>query len=286
MAAGEFPKWPEHRRRTLGRVSAHRRLLVVVYTSTDGGTWTAMGAAVTGTGVTSIFDSTAEWIIGARGTYSPNTIGSNLNGTVYEVDVRSGIGGYSVLPRLPEAWPIYSSDSGGIAVVQIVGSPALHVVNSSHPGAGITYFTAGDRLSRMTPDYGQVGVIFSTSHNETKRAGDFPAVLQPHHGDQGTAPARAGSDHHPEPADRPAHRHPDRGARRPQRRDPHVRRTERLQHHRRVPGVPDERLPAVVAHRHGGWRAPRRAGRKQGLGRRGDLRRPPAFVARLQPPSA
>ncbi|NUS02109.1 MAG: SGNH/GDSL hydrolase family protein [Nonomuraea sp.] len=148
---------------------------MVVYTSTDGGTWTAMGAAVTGTGVTSIFDSTAEWIIGARGTYSPNTIGSNLNGTVYEVDVRSGIGGYSVLPRLPEAWPIYSSDSGGIAVVQIVGSPALHVVNSSHPGAGITYFTAGDRLSRMTPDYGQVGVIFSTSHNETKRAGDFPA---------------------------------------------------------------------------------------------------------------
>lgn len=59
------------------------------YTSSDGMTWTALGSAVTKTGVTNIFDGTKTLEIGS----DTNGTTGLTNGTIYYAEVRSGIDG-------------------------------------------------------------------------------------------------------------------------------------------------------------------------------------------------
>jgi hypothetical protein len=58
------------------------------YTSVDGVTWDQIGGDVTGSGATSIFNSTAIVEVGSRGTGS-----GTFNGTIYAAEIRDGIGG-------------------------------------------------------------------------------------------------------------------------------------------------------------------------------------------------
>ena len=139
---------------------------VKFYESTDtGATWSQIGTTVTTAGTTSIFDSTTELQIGARG--GSVGAGANLFGKIYHAEIRDGINGPLVAPAMPELW-----SNQGVSQIP-VGSPVLTVVNGSHPGADID--TLGGtvsgvydpkRVPLMTPKYGQALVTVSCSHND------------------------------------------------------------------------------------------------------------------------
>ena len=132
------------------------------YDSTDGVTWTQIGADVVTAGTTSLYDSTADWQVGARG--GSVASGQSLSGKVYHVEIRNGIDGPLVAPAKPEAWPIQTGATYG-------GSPLLTIVNGSQSGASSTYLLDTTRFARMTPDYGQLLTIMSCSHNDQGRTG-------------------------------------------------------------------------------------------------------------------
>lgn len=58
------------------------------YTSVDGVTWTMLGSSQTSTTISSIFDSTASLILGAK-----NASSDHLAGRIYYLEVRNGISG-------------------------------------------------------------------------------------------------------------------------------------------------------------------------------------------------
>lgn len=134
------------------------------YTSDDGYTWTQFGGLPTPAGATSVFDSTFLIQVGAN---------NALVGRVYEVDVRSGIGGPSVVPRNIDAWTATAS-------VTFAGSPTLDIVNGSIAGANLAYLNASDtRLRSMIPPFGQSVFVVSDSHNESTSIGQtFLAALK------------------------------------------------------------------------------------------------------------
>jgi lysophospholipase L1-like esterase len=130
--------------------------VVTFYTSTDGVAWTQLGTATTRAGVTSLDPGTGQdYEIGARSTNA-----EPLFGSVYEVEVRNGLVGPSVCPRLPEFWRRLDTS------VTITGSPVLTIVNGSNSGSGMSYFGDSVRLPKMTPNYGQALFFLSTGHNE------------------------------------------------------------------------------------------------------------------------
>lgn len=130
---------------------------VKYYTSADGVIWTQLGTTVTTAGATALFNNSA---IG----YECGGVagGTNSGLDLYEVQIRDGIDGPSVVPALPDLWPRYSS-----AGALVAGSPILTVVNGSHPGATIAYLGDATRLPKMTPNYGQLVTFLSEQHNET-----------------------------------------------------------------------------------------------------------------------
>lgn len=133
------------------------------YTSTDGTTWTVLGAPVISAGVAAIFSTPFPYEIGSR------TGGSEtLIGKVYEVDIRDGIDGVSVAPRFVDLWTV---QSGAV----VVGAPVLNFVNGSMPGADVAYFSDVTRFPKMSPKGVATNlVILSCSHNDgDKRDADY-----------------------------------------------------------------------------------------------------------------
>ncbi len=126
------------------------------YTSTDGHTWTPLGPLVTNAGVGVPFDANAGIDVGGRGGWA------SLLGKYYEVQVRDGVDGPNSVPNLIGSWPLKAAAAAGM---QLTGAPVLTIVNGSHPGAGVAYFTIA-RLDKMTPDYGQAVAFLSISHND------------------------------------------------------------------------------------------------------------------------
>lgn len=126
------------------------------YTSDDGATWTQLGTTQTSAGAVTLFNPNLGYEVGgvAAGVGS-----SGLK--VYEVRIRNGENGPNVVPALPDLWPPYNINGA-----QVVGAPICTIVNGSHPGANIAYLGDSVRLPKMTPDYGQVVALLSTSHNE------------------------------------------------------------------------------------------------------------------------
>lgn len=132
------------------------------YKSTDGVTWTQIGTTV----------STAGTVV----VNNPATIGYEIGGAgggvsaaaprVHEVWISAGGSSPSVVPALPDLWPRFSVNSA-----QVVGAPVLTFVNGSVPGQNIAYLGDSTRLPKLTPNFGQVLTVLSTSHNETNRVG-------------------------------------------------------------------------------------------------------------------
>jgi hypothetical protein len=133
------------------------------YTSDDGVVWTQLGATQTTGGVTSIYEPTAQpWELGGYGQVTFPTVGK-----IYEVQIREGINGPIRNPVLPDHWQVRDDTSYTFS-----GSPVLTVVNGSHPGASLTYLNDATRLPKLHPDYGQVAIMFSDSHNENWSVGE------------------------------------------------------------------------------------------------------------------
>ncbi len=134
---------------------------VTFYTSTDGATWTQLGSTVVAAGVYSTFANAGQQLeLGTRST------GSDLmNGSIYEIRIRSGINGPTVAPVLPEQW----RPSSGTIVYE--GAPVLDIINASVSGASVAYLNDATRLPKMTPNYGTLVTFFSCSHNDSGALG-------------------------------------------------------------------------------------------------------------------
>lgn len=139
---------------------------VKFYTSSDGETWTQLGATVTNADSGAMFQSTAGafFSLGAGG-WQPTFEGFN-GGRIYEVRIRDGINGPLVAPAAIEQWERYTDASTTFG-----GAPTLYVINASRSGSRLEYHTDPVRLRKETPDYGQSLVIFNNGHNEQARNG-------------------------------------------------------------------------------------------------------------------
>lgn len=146
------------------------------YTSTDGIAWTQLGSTVTTAGTTSHFAATSRWSLGARAS-SSNPL---IDGTkVYEIQVRDGLNGNSVVPYLPDMW----ENTIGTGVSTFEGSPVVTWIMAGQPGAGIGYdattvgyLTDPVRIKKMSPLFNQLVCFFSSSHNEYDLHGNLWAA--------------------------------------------------------------------------------------------------------------
>jgi lysophospholipase L1-like esterase len=132
------------------------------YTSTNypngaGGTWTQLGTTVTTAGTTSINANNVILELGGRSSGTSNFWGGKL----YEVEIRNGIDGKVVAnPDLGMAFPsmatTFKDTEGNVytrygATTFGNGSPAVLILNGSHPGANISYILDETRFELQTP---------------------------------------------------------------------------------------------------------------------------------------
>lgn len=130
------------------------------YTSTDGVTWTQLGATVTTAGVTTLFGGTAPFQVGALS--SGNT--APFGGTIYRVRVFGAIGGrQSLVPPLLDDWDNYQTAS---ARLTFVGAPVLTLLNGGQSGQNVAYFDNATRRPIIHQPHGQAVVLVSSSHND------------------------------------------------------------------------------------------------------------------------
>lgn len=139
--------------------------LFKAYKSTDGITWAQVGATVTTAGVVVVKDQVAlgmPYLLGSQSTASNTTYFR-----VHEVQIRDGLDGPSICPRLPDGWSGY----GAGTTCPVVGAPVLTVVNGAKAGAAISYLDDSTRRLKLTPDYSQSISILSCSHNQAQMTG-------------------------------------------------------------------------------------------------------------------
>jgi hypothetical protein len=145
---------------------------VAFYTSTDGTNWTVTGAPAA-VGAMTIFDpgSARGYDVGGHSGGAAGRIIANI----YEVEIRKGDGGPSVVPRYIDCWHARNFAVGTEPVLS--GKPVLTVVNGSWPGAAITHLSDPVNLPKMIPfDYNTAATILSCSHNDgIKNGGPYMA---------------------------------------------------------------------------------------------------------------
>ena len=130
------------------------------YQSNDGVTWTQIGATVTTAGAVTVFNNTtAGYALGGE-SYGANASGA----TIYEVAILDGIDGANVVPALPDLWTPHTTATA--STTPVTGARVLTILNGSHPGANIAYWSDAPRLRKATPNFGQAAAILSLSHNQ------------------------------------------------------------------------------------------------------------------------
>lgn len=130
------------------------------YTSTDGVTWTQLGATVTQAGVTSIFAGTAPLEVGS----DTNGTANHLAGEVFSVEVRNGIAGTVVADPdfgQPQRYTSFEDDTGN---VWFVISPAVLQPFQAERRS------ARQKVARLTQEWsrncsGATLVLFTDCHN-------------------------------------------------------------------------------------------------------------------------
>lgn len=132
---------------------------VMFYTSSDGNTWTQLGTTLAHTDG-ALFNAATPYELGGRQ-------GATQSGVckIYRVDVRDGLSGAPIVPRLPALW---GATQGAAATV--VGAPTLTIVNGSHPGADLAYWTDAF-VAKASPSCGQRLAFVSLAHNELANSG-------------------------------------------------------------------------------------------------------------------
>ena len=131
------------------------------YTSTDGSTWTQLGATVNATSYT-LFDGGFSFEFGGRGVL-------NFPGKIYEIEYRDGENGPTMASVLPGN---YTSNPLSTADAVVKGAPVLTLVNGSRAGAGTTYLSDSTRLPKLIPHFGQSLCFVNSAHNEGNAYGN------------------------------------------------------------------------------------------------------------------
>jgi lysophospholipase L1-like esterase len=141
--------------------------VIKFYTSIDGATWTQLGTTITTAGTTSVNNPTTDYTLGGRG------VGAVfLAGKLYEVRIRSGINGHTILPVFVESWLPYSSGSPNLSGP--AGSPILAIMGGAQSGQGLSYLSDATRLPLLLPDYAIRSVFMATSHNDGTTMNSLP----------------------------------------------------------------------------------------------------------------
>ena len=137
---------------------------VKFYTSTDGNVWTQLGATMTHAHG-ALFNAATPYELGSRqGATQSNTA------HIFDVDVRDGLNGTPIVPRLPALWGAVQGNAAAV-----VGAPTFTVVNGSHPGATLTYWSEA-YVKKALPQFGQRLAFASIAHNQEAHSGpDFQA---------------------------------------------------------------------------------------------------------------
>jgi hypothetical protein len=144
------------------------------YYSSDGESWTQLGATVNGGSVIAINASTAPLELGSRN----NGASDLMTGNVYQAEVRNGIAGKvvaafdagtywtgSTLPGVTgETWTLAGNATKA-------GSPSFIFYNASAPGVVVSYANDATRFALMTPTPAQLAFV-SYGHNESSSPAD------------------------------------------------------------------------------------------------------------------
>lgn len=138
---------------------------VKFYTSTDGTTWTQLGATVTTAGAVTLFNtSTSDWEIGARNGNGEPLIGSAV---LYRVYICNGLAGNIVSPLAIDRW----YQIGQAADPVKVGAPTLFVMAGASSGAGLSpgatpLLSDATRLGHILLDATTLVTFLAESHND------------------------------------------------------------------------------------------------------------------------
>lgn len=138
------------------------------YQSADGYNWTAVGTTQSNAAATTIYQPASQnYVIGARsiGTGGAFTSGADFfAGTFYEVWLRQGIGGPTLLPVQVADWILSDGMSGAGTTPVLTGGPLLDIINGSWASHN-TYNTLTN-LAALTPQFPILLSILNHSHND------------------------------------------------------------------------------------------------------------------------
>jgi hypothetical protein len=139
--------------------------VVTFYTSTDGTTWTQLGATTGPAAATTLNDPgiAVPFEFGAW-----NVTNDYFIGSVYEVEVRNGIGGPRIVPRYLDRWaPRYGAAP---TIVTYSGAPVLTVVAAGAPGQNLAYLNTN--VQKMTTtSWCSDAVFLNIGHNDASLIG-------------------------------------------------------------------------------------------------------------------
>jgi hypothetical protein len=140
---------------------------VKFYYSTDGTTWTQLGATVTTAGVTSIFGGTAPYQIGSFTSGFSTPFGGKVHCIeVHNGIVTAGVNGGSTVPYLPDDWDWQS----GEITIAFAGAPVLMLLNGSQSGQNVAYFDNATRRAILHQPHGQTALLINTAHNDVTQS--------------------------------------------------------------------------------------------------------------------
>ena len=144
---------------------------VKFYTSTDGNTWTQLGATISAAGVTSHYNTTTPFTIAHLGSDVGGNVGSNwFTGKIYVVRVRNGMQGHTILPELPEDWDAVDDGSNGTV---FNGSPIIRMLIGAVGGTSSLYFNDTARRVKLFAPNGQRLLFIGTGLNEGGQWSNF-----------------------------------------------------------------------------------------------------------------
>jgi hypothetical protein len=140
---------------------------VKFFTSTDGGTWTQLGATITGTGVTSHYNTSTPITIAHLGSDVGGNVGSNwLTGKIYVVRIANGLQGHTIVPELPEDWEPVDSLGAGADGTQIGGAPIIRMLVGAVGGTSSLHYNDPTRRVKMFAPNGQRLLFVGSGLNE------------------------------------------------------------------------------------------------------------------------
>ncbi|MGB4758526.1 MAG: SGNH/GDSL hydrolase family protein [Candidatus Saccharimonadales bacterium] len=139
--------------------------VITFYTSSDGNNWNQLGNVFTVSGATTLFHSDEPITAGTR--YLVSSYTDRVVGVIHWVEVRSTIGGGSIVPVMLDTWDYLSPNE---ALPVWVGAPVILFVNGGIGGKDISHFSDPVRAKTLHMDHGSDLFFLNDGHNEDAAA--------------------------------------------------------------------------------------------------------------------